>query len=91
MEEAREYGLPRATCFVERRLELVAVGGRLWISWCVLGGADTFLFFFVFICSYFFERTRPAASMRPPLASFTSLLVMRQVRGSEATEAVFYL
>ena len=44
MEEAREYGLPRATCFVARRLELVAVAGRLWISWCVLGGADIFRF-----------------------------------------------
>ena len=29
-------------------------------------------FFFVF---FFFERTRPDASMRPPRASFTSLLV----------------
>ena len=33
-------------------------------------------YFFVFSSSYFFERTRPAASMRPPLASFTSLLVL---------------
>ena len=59
MEEAREYGLPRATCFVERRLELVAVGGRLWISWCVLGGADTFLFFFRFYL-FVFLRTHTA-------------------------------
>ena len=40
MEEACEYGLPRGTCFVARRLEVVAVAGRLWISWCVLSWAD---------------------------------------------------
>ena len=44
--EAREYGLTRGTCFVVRRLELVAVAGLLWISWCVLGGADFSAFFF---------------------------------------------
>ena len=31
MEEACGYGLPRGTCFVARRLELVAVAGRLRI------------------------------------------------------------
>ena len=47
MEEACEYGLRRGTCFVVRRLELVAVAGRLWISWCFgLGGflSDFFSF-----------------------------------------------
>ena len=44
------------------------------------------VFFSIF---FFFERTRPAASTRPPLASFTFLLEMRQSRGSE--EAVFCL
>ena len=39
--------------------------------------------FFLFV--YFFERTRRAASMRPPW------LVMRQGRESEATEPVFCL
>ena len=43
--EAGEYGLTRGTCFVARRLELVAVAGMLWLSWCVLGGADFFVFF----------------------------------------------
>ena len=76
--KAHEYGLTRGTCFVARRLELVAVAGLLWISWCVLGGTGSFSLFF-----FPFERTRPAASMRPPLASFTSLLVLitRAVRG----------
>ena len=88
--EAAECGPKRGTCFLACRLEVVTVAGLLWISWCVLDGAIFFLFFFSRFF-FFFERTRPAASMRPPLASFTSLLVMRQVRGSEATEAVFYL
>ena len=35
--EAVKYGLTRGTCFVARRLEVVAVAGLLWISWCVLG------------------------------------------------------
>ena len=37
--EAGEYGLRRGTCFVASRLEVVAVAGLLWISWCVEGGA----------------------------------------------------
>ena len=40
--EAGEYGLTRGTCFVARRLEVVAVAGLLWISWCVLGAAEFF-------------------------------------------------
>ena len=54
-EEARECGLPRETCFAARCLELVAVAGRLWISWCVLGGADFVRFF-----SFIFLRTHTA-------------------------------
>ena len=38
--EAGEYGLTRGTCFLANRLELDPVAGLLWISWCVLGGAD---------------------------------------------------
>ena len=44
--EAGECGLARGTCFAARRLEVVAVAGLLWISWCVLGAADFFEFFF---------------------------------------------
>ena len=73
--EAGECGRTRGTCFIARRLEVVAVAGLLLISWCVLGEAGFFrVFFFDFF--FWFERTRPAASMRPPLASFTSLLVI---------------
>ena len=38
--EAGEYELTRGTCFVARRLEVVAVVGLLRISWCALDGAD---------------------------------------------------
>ena len=70
--EAGEYGLTRGTCFVE----VVAIAGLLWISWCVLGAAG-FRGFFVFC---FFERTRPAASMRPLCLIYlsTSNLGIRQ-------------
>ena len=44
--EAGQYGLKRATCFLACRLELDAVAGLLWISWCVLGGADFIFVFF---------------------------------------------
>ena len=40
--EAGENGLMRGTCFVARRLHVVAVAGLLWNSWCVFGGADFF-------------------------------------------------
>ena len=44
--EAGVYGLTRGMSLVARRLEVVAVAGLLWISWCVLGGAGFFLVFF---------------------------------------------
>ena len=61
--EAGEYALTRGTCFLACRLELDAVAGLLWISWCVLSGADFSGGGFDF---FSFKRTRPAASMRPP-------------------------
>ena len=69
--EAGEYGLTRGTCFLACRLELDAVAGLLWISWCVLGGAIFFVFIF-FPIFFFFERTWPAASMRPPCLIYLS-------------------
>ena len=50
--EAAEYGLTCEGCFIARRLEVVAVAGLLWISWCVLGGADFFVFF---VLRFFFS------------------------------------
>ena len=49
--EAGECGLTRGKFFVARRLEVVAVAGLLWISWCVLGGAE----FLVFYSNLFFS------------------------------------
>ena len=49
--EAGEYGLTRGTCFLACRLELDAVAGLMWISWCVLGRADFFSVFFLPIFS----------------------------------------
>ena len=72
--EAGEYGLTRETCFVARRLGVAGVAGLLWVSWCVLGGADFFMFFFRFY--FFFERTRPAAIMRPPCLIYLSTSII---------------
>ena len=55
-KEAGEFGLTHETRFVERCLEVVAVTGLMWVSWCVLGGAD----FFRFFRSFFFLRTHNA-------------------------------
>ena len=44
--EAGNYGLTRGTCFVERRLEVVAVAGLLWISRCVFGAVGFVLCFY---------------------------------------------
>ena len=55
--EAGDYWLTRGTCFVARRLEVVAVTGMLWISLCVLGVAD---FYYAFLFFYFvFFRAHP--------------------------------
>ena len=68
--EAGEYGLTRGTCFLACRLELDAVAGLLWISWCILGGVDfSVIFFFLFLrthtafCNY--EATLPHLQSSP--------------------------
>ena len=73
MEEECEYGLPSGTCFTARRLEVVAVAGRLWIFrdvffQCLVG----FRFFFVV---FFTSNAHGLLQVRGNLASFTSLLV----------------
>ena len=72
--EAGEYGLTRGTCFVARRLEVVAVAGLLWVSWCIWGAAG-FRFFF-------FPNAHGPLHVIGRLASFTSLLVPGSVQGS---------
>ena len=70
--------------------EVVAVAGLLWIYFVVCFFSvwwDFVFFFFVFFTS----NAHGLLQVRGNLASCTSLLVMRQGRGSEATEAVFCL
>ena len=55
--EAGEYGLMRGTRFVAHCLEVVAVAGLMWVSWCVFGGAG----FFVLSMSLYFQIRRPRA------------------------------
>ena len=43
--EAGEYGLTRGTCVVARGLDMIAVAGLLWISWCVSDEARFRVFF----------------------------------------------
>ena len=74
--EAGKYGLTRGMCFVQRRLEVVAVAGLLWISWCVLGGVDSFVFF-VFVFDLFFSsNAHGLLKVLGRLVSFTSMLVL---------------
>ena len=46
--EAGECGLTRGTCSLAYRLELDAVAGLLWISWCFFGWGGFFFRFFLF-------------------------------------------
>ena len=56
--EAGDYGLTRGTRFIAVCLEVVAVAGLMWVSWCVFGGAELFYvfqantFFFNFVPEY---------------------------------------
>ena len=86
--KAGEYGLTRGTRFVARCLEVVAVAGLMWVSWCACGGARFFLFRFFF---FFSSNAHGLLQVRGHLALFTSLLVKRQGRESEAIESVFCL
>ena len=70
--EAGEYGLTRGTRFVACRLDVVAVAGLLWNSLCIFDSAGVFRVFFRF---FLFERTRPAASMRPPCLIYLLSLI----------------
>ena len=84
--EAGEHGLTRGARCIAVCLEVVAVAELMWVSSYVFGGAD----FFRFFCSFFsFERTRPAASTRPHLASCTSVLVIRPTRPLNQTRFIF--
>ena len=81
--EAGECGLTRGTCFAARRLELFAVAGLLWISWCVLGAAGFFCVFFPPV--FFSSNAHGLLQVRGHLASCTSLLVGMHIRRVGAT------
>ena len=68
--ESGEYGLTRGTRVVARRPVLVAVAGLLWILWCVLGAADFWCYLILIL--FCVERTRPAATVRPPFLIYLS-------------------
>ena len=68
--EAGEYGLTRGTCFVENRSR-GGRGRRTAVYIVVCFGLGPFSFF-----RFFFERTRPAASMRPPCLIYPSISML---------------
>ena len=68
--------LPISSCWSINLPCLLA--GLLWISWCVLGGADFFVFSFLRFC--FSSNAHGLLQVRGRLASFTSLLVVLVVR-----------
>ena len=78
MEEEREHGLTRGTCFTARRLQVVAVAGLLWIHFvvCYRCGGGFSCFFFVFFTS----NAHVLLQVRVHLASYTSLLEIRPAR-----------
>ena len=76
--EAGEYELTRGMRFVAHCLEVVAVAGLMWVSWCVLGGAAFFVFLFV----SFSSNEHGLLQVRAHLASCTSLLVPGCVQGA---------
>ena len=81
--EAGEYGLTFGVRFVAICVEVVAVAGLMWVSWCVFGGAGFFRFCFsIFV--FLFERTRSAASMRPPCLIYLS--TSNEVRPRERSD-----
>ena len=67
--EAGEYELTRGLCFVARRLDVDGFGRRAVVDFVVCFGRGGISFFSRF---FFFERTRPAASMRPPYLIYLS-------------------
>ena len=70
--EAGEYGRTCGMWVFARRLEVVAVAGLLWLSWCVLGGADfSFYFFHEFALSnsYYIQSSQHRLGEGAPTAS----------------------
>ena len=83
--EAGENGLMRGTCFVARCLEVVAVAGLMWISWCVLGRAGFFVFVFF---DFFFLGTHTACCKYEAALPHLSLLVLTLIPISSPPAAI---
>ena len=81
--ETGEYELTHGTCFIACRLELDAVAGLLWISWCVLGGAD---FFSVFFFDFFFLRTHTACCKYEAASCLIYLSTSNEARPRERSD-----
>ena len=81
MEDECEYGLTSGTCFIARRLEVVAVAGLLWIYFvvCFFSVWWDFVFFF---SVFFTSNAHGLLQVRGSLASCTSLLVPECVQGA---------
>ena len=82
--KAGEYGLTRGTCFVARRLEVVAVAELLWISWCVLDGAKFFLIFF--FPTFFLLRTHTACCKYEAASCLIYLSTSNEARPREQSD-----
>ena len=76
--EGGEHGLTRRTRFVAHCLEVVAVAGLMWVSWCVFGGADFFVFFFLF-----FVRTHTACCKYEAASCLIYLSTSNEARPKE--------
>ena len=83
--EAGEYGLTRGTCFVASRPEVVAAVDFVVCFGC---GGIFRVFFFRFDFS---SNAHGLLQVRGRFVPFTSLLVVRQMRGIQAIEADFCL
>ena len=79
--EAGEYGLTRGTRLVAHCLEVVAVAGLMWVSWCFFGGEEFFVM--IFFAIFFFLPTHTARrKYEVALPHISSLLVPGCVQGA---------
>ena len=77
--EAGEYGLTRGTCFFRAPCR-GGRGRRAGMDFGVCFGWGGFLRIILFQIFFFFERTRPAASMRPPCFIYLSTITSNCTR-----------
>ena len=81
--EAGEHGLTREARFVTVCLEVVAVAWLMWVSWCVFGGADCFIFFF---SCFFFLRTHTSCCKYVAVSCLIYLSTSNEARPRERSD-----